>query len=51
MRAEILEMKANVDARGDVDCTPLDMECLHYTDAVVRVCSFQTSLFAYSTLQ
>jgi len=36
MRAEILEMMNTVHARGDIDWTPLDLDSLHYTDAVIR---------------
>jgi len=36
MRAEILEMMNKVHARGDTEWTPLDLDSLHYTDAVVR---------------
>lgn len=37
MRAEILEMKAKVDARGDAHFNALDLEGLHYCEAVIRV--------------
>lgn len=47
MRAEILEMKATVETRGDVDDTPLDMDGLHYTDAVIRVCTLWVPLVPY----
>jgi hypothetical protein len=48
MREEILEMQARVDARGD-DWNTLDLDSLHYTDAVIRVrCLFHLlPIFVY----
>lgn len=40
MRAEILEMKQKIEARGDFSHTALDLEGLQYTDAVLRVRPF-----------
>lgn len=50
MRTEILEMMNKVHARGDTEWTPLDLDSLHYTDAVIRVRVFLSlSLFFADT--
>jgi hypothetical protein len=37
MRAEIMELLDRVYARADTECTVLDLDSLHYTNAVIRV--------------